>query len=225
MNLHRAGEVPEWDTTPRENWNIFQKLAARTGKTVTPANILDVACLGLFFSGLRDISKGKTFKGVLKLGAARLGDMVDGTVAEATKTKSPLGEAIDAVIDKIETAAAVPVLASRGLIPKRAAAIIVAQNIANTAVTLQARTRGVEIHSSQAGKHATFGQSFTMGMYSLSAVAGMAGAPRAAEGLAFIGDSSLVTTSMLGSEALYGYAQDAMAPLAEQNPSVIQTLV
>lgn len=215
MNLHRANKEADWAHLPSENMSGFQRIAAKTGGIITPANVLDTACLGLFFSGLKDVYQGRTLKGIAKIGVARIGDMADGALAEATKTKSPLGEAIDVVIDKVEIAAAVPILAKRGLIPRRAAAIIIAQNVANTAVTMLAKYRGVEIHSSENGKHNTFGQSLSLGVYSLSAAAEQMGAPLVAQGLEQAGDASLFVTADRGIKALVGYTHDAFAPLPE----------
>ena len=163
MNLHRTGKVPQWETVAPEDRNAFQKVAARTKGVVTPANAVSASGAGLVASGLVDIANGNTTRGVIKVGLGRSADLGDGLTAEHTGTKSPLGEGVDVVVDKVETAAALPVLVKAGVLPKGAGAVIFSQNFANTAFSVVAKRRGIELHPSKEGKLTTFGQWTTIG--------------------------------------------------------------
>src|SRR5579862_7066069 len=110
MNMHRAGAEGQWASVPPENQNPFQKVAAATKGIVTPGNAVSIAGAGLVATGLKNIATGETAKGVIQVGAGRAADLLDGTAAEATGTKSPIGEAVDVGVDKAELVAAVPIL-------------------------------------------------------------------------------------------------------------------
>lgn len=215
MNLHRTGNVPQWETVAPEDRNVFQKVAARTKGVVTPANAVSAAGAVIVGSGLRDISKGRTTKGVVKVAVGRGFDLGDGVTAEATGTKSPLGEAVDVVVDKGETAAALPVLVKADVLPKSTAGVIAAQNAANTAFSMIAKRRGVTLHPSKEGKWSTFGQWTSIGLHGLAAVARDQEYEGLARGLEVAGHISTVATAALGAKAVAGYAQEALLPVPD----------
>lgn len=215
MNLHRTGNAPQWETVAPEDRNPFQQVAAATNGVITPANAVSAMGAGLVASGLKDIASGDITRGVVKVGAGRVADVVDGTTAEATGTKSPLGEAVDVVIDKGETAAALPVLVKADVLPKSAAGVIFAQNMANTAFSMIARRRGVQMHPSREGKLTTFGQWTTIGLHGLAAVARDQDYDRLARGLEVAGHISTIATAALGAKAIVGYAEDALLPVPD----------
>lgn len=215
MNLHRSGKRGQWEDVAPEDRNPFQKVAAATRGIVTPGNIISGVSMALVGAGLIDVARGKSLKGVVKIGAGRVLDMADGAGAELTGTKSPIGEAMDAGADKAEVFAAVPVLAIRGMLPKKAGALILGRNVANAAMTLVAKHRGVEIHPSEEGKYAMFGEWGAMGMYAFSYLAERVEDPALARGFELAGHLSLAATTFLGGKALVGYAGDALAPVPE----------
>lgn len=215
MNLHRTGNVPQWETVAPEDRNPFQKVAARTQGVVTPANAVSLAGAGLVGAGLRDIARGKVTRGMVKVGAGRVFDLGDGATAEATGTKSTVGEAVDVVVDKAEAAAALPVFVGADILPKPAAGMIFAQNMANTAFSMIARRRDVTIHPSREGKLTTFGQWTTIGLHGLAAAAKENDYSRLAKGLEIAGHISAVATAALGAKAIAGYARDALLPVPE----------
>lgn len=215
MNLHRTEKSPQWDTIRPEERNPFQKVAAKTQGVVTPANAVSAIGAGMVAAGLRDISKGEVTKGSLKVGAGRIADVIDGTTAEKTGTKSPLGEGVDVVIDKVETAAALPVLVRAGILPKPTAAMIFSQNLANTAFSAVAKRRGVELHPSREGKLATFGQWATIGFHGLAAAAKENDYQRLGQGLEIAGHVSAIATAALGAKAIEGYARESLQTVPE----------
>lgn len=213
MNLHRTGEAPQWETVEPEDRNIFQKVAAKTNGVLTPGNVISVAGAYLVASGLRDIAKGKHTKGIIKVGAGRVLDVGDGIAAEATGTKSPLGEAVDVIIDKGETFIGTPVVVSAGIVPKIEAVPIVAQNAANIVFSGIARRRGVSLHPSKEGKLTMFGGWMVIGLHGLAAAAREHDAEDLANGLEMAAHASSIATTTLGVKAVYGYARDALAPV------------
>lgn len=154
-NLHRVGKQADWEMIPVDERNIFQQIASVTKGVATPANAVSFYGASKVVKGLYDINKGDTLNGILSVGIGRLADIVDGTVANATGTKSAVGEGVDATLDKLTAVVAVPVLVRNNIISRKFAGFTVAQNIANTGLTAIAKRRGQEIHSTWAGKRST----------------------------------------------------------------------
>lgn len=103
MNLHRTGKLAEWETIPAEKRTRIQKLAYKTKGIITPPNLITILGLGLVIYGLILLVQEQYWIGLALLVVGRLLDIADGLAAEATKTKSPLGELFDATADKIGT--------------------------------------------------------------------------------------------------------------------------
>ncbi|MGH7217899.1 MAG: CDP-alcohol phosphatidyltransferase family protein [Candidatus Microsaccharimonas sp.] len=110
MNLHRASSKPDWENTSPAKRTMFQRLAASTHGIITPANIVTIIGLCIVIWGLVAILQGQFFVGLLLVVGGRLLDIVDGVVAEATHTKSSVGELFDAAADKIGTLLTILVL-------------------------------------------------------------------------------------------------------------------
>lgn len=152
MDLHRAGKVPDWEKVEPEDRNIFQRVAAKTGGVATAANVITVGGAGLFLDGLYDYTQGNKPVGFFKMLAGGFADAADGFVANITKTKSSLGEALDASLDKAKKAAALIALTATGVIPIVPALVVGGQQTANVIATGIAKKRGNEIHPEQANK-------------------------------------------------------------------------
>lgn len=212
MNLHRADRVGQWESIPENKHNHWQKIAAKTDGKITPANAVSVAGGSLVLAGLHDIYKGKTRKGLVKVGIGRMADLADGTVAEKTGTKSPVGEAVDAGVDKALMAATVPVLMKREVLPPIAAGAIFAQNAASASVSVLAKRSGESLHPSKEGKLATFGQWTAIGLYSMASAARQMEANKKIErSLEVAGHLTLAAATFLGTKAVIGYAQEALS--------------
>lgn len=158
MNLHRTEGKSDWEKVPENERNVWQRVAAKTNGIVTPGNAVTAAGAGLVLSGVHDINRGRTHRGIVKVALGRLFDIGDGFVAEKTKTKSRTGAFFDAFVDKLEVGVALPVLAKKDIIPRRAVKTIVIQNAANVVFTGIAKARGRDIDSSLAGKYTTTAQ-------------------------------------------------------------------
>lgn len=211
MNLHLTNGDAQWRSVPEHQRNSFQRVAEETNGLATPGNAVSVAGGALVLSGLYDIAHGdKSFKGVFKIGAGRLADLIDGTVAEKTGTKCPTGEAVDAVVDKVVLAAALPIMAHKDVMPTNAAGVIFAQNLGNSIFSAIAKARGEQLHPTKEGKFATFGQWAGLGFYNLAQVARARGAKKTAANLEMAAHVSTTAAIALGGFAMTGYARKTL---------------
>jgi len=215
MDLHRTSDKGEWTYIDPVDQNCWQRIADRTGGIVTPSNAVSVVGAIAVGSGLLDVGMGNTSKGVFKIGLGRYADILDGKVAAKTGTKSPIGEGVDAVIDKLELGAALPVLLNKEIINKTSFGSILGLNIANVSVSIIAKYRKTEVHPSKAGKLATFGQWIAIGFYSLAAVSKNHNADNLAKRFETAGNLSLILATGLGIVAIRGYINDAFKPIIE----------
>jgi len=152
LRLHTAKKA-DWDKEgPR---NVWQKIASKSYGTLTPANIASIGGAVVAIYGLLLIIDGNIVSGLALVAIGRFADLVDGIIAEYTKTKSPLGEIIDASMDKIVMGFALIVFIGIGLMPWPLIAIVAMQNIANIMISVVARLRNKIIHPSRLGKLAT----------------------------------------------------------------------
>lgn len=211
MNLHRTGEKAQWVRVDKNKRNRWQKIASATGGIVTPGNAVSLTGLGLVSFGLKDLLKDNPGRGIVLIGIGRLMDVLDGYVADKTETKSPLGEGLDVVIDKLEAAAALPIFYKTSLAPKPVLAAFIGQNLANTAVTAYAKYKDNIIHPSKEGKLNTGGQWGSIGLYALSRVADNNGHTGSSEVLNSTAFAATAATMFLGVKALAGYTRDAFA--------------
>ncbi len=216
MDLHRTRDRGEWSYVKPEDQNRWQKIADRTDGIATPGNAISLVGAIAVGSGLFDISNGHTSKGVFKIGLGRYADILDGKVAAKTGTKSPIGEGVDAAIDKIELGAALPVMLNNKIINKTTFGSILAPNVANVGLSMVAKYRKINVHPSKAGKIATFGQWFAIGFYSLAVVSKNHNADNLAKRFEIAGNASLILATGLGIIALAGYAKDTLKPIAER---------
>jgi phosphatidylglycerophosphate synthase len=149
--LHTARQA-DWEKDSKKPKNIWQKVASRSHGLLTPANIASVIGGVLAIYGLWIIMDGDTVRGLVFLTIGRIADIADGVIAEYTRTKSPLGEMIDASIDKLVVAAALIVLGALELVPWVIIVIIALQNVANVLISIIAKLRQKTLHPSRLGK-------------------------------------------------------------------------
>lgn len=157
MNLHRALEH-EWSHVPADQYNTYQRIAAHTNGLITPGNAVSLSGFMLVAAGLVFVWQGSLALGLALLLIGRLADLFDGMIAHATKTKSPVGEAVDATIDKIVALAALTVLSYLGLVPFFIGALFLLHNITNVCLFGLARLRGTRLHPNRTGKLSTAGE-------------------------------------------------------------------
>ncbi len=153
--MHRSKKVADWHDTKDAERNIWQKLASRSYGTLTPANFVSLIGGVLAVYGLILILNSEIVSGLLLLTIGRVADLFDGIIAEYTKTKSPLGELVDAVADKFVIAFAMIVFAALELIPWPIVALIALQNVFNGLAVIIGRLRNIRIHPSKYGKYST----------------------------------------------------------------------
>lgn len=182
---------------------VLQDIAARTRGVVTPANAVSVAGCALAVAGA---SRMETFGGALAMSVGRSLDIMDGTIARATGTTSPTGEAVDAVLDKAALAVMCCQAIRKNIVPKTVVAAIAAQNAANAAMTLVDRYRHPTcsgLHVSREGKHAMFAQNLSIGLFCLSEVSAAPTALR--KGLRALGWAAAAAATAKGIQASVGY--------------------
>ena len=152
MNLHRTDGQPEWASIDPSAYNFWQRIAAATHGYVTPGNLTTLCGLVLVVIGLMQIIAEEYWLGGTLIIVGRLFDLVDGWLADITRTKSPLGETADAGADKIETFAAIVVLFIAALAPWWLLAALILPHVGITVIAYVARKRNVTLHPSRLGK-------------------------------------------------------------------------
>lgn len=158
FDLHRPeGGRADWENTPPEQWNRFQRLAAMTHGVATPANVLDIGAMCLLEDGLQDFKRGEHVTGGLKLLGSIAEDAINGLVADRTGTKSPFGEFVDVATD-VHKSARLSTLVNDGFIPVWVAGAITVRKAANIGAIAVAKRRGVPIHTTKEGKLAEAAQ-------------------------------------------------------------------
>ena len=152
MNLHRADKKPEWSSVAFNDRTALQRLAAATGGVVTLANAATFIGITLVIMGLFEIIDKNYWWGVLLIVVGRLCDILDGWLADITKTKSPLGEMLDAAIDKLGTVLTVIVFYIANLAPWWLLTALLIPHLVIIGIAYNARRRGVDLHPSLSGK-------------------------------------------------------------------------
>lgn len=152
MNLHRSSSRPDWESVDPSDRNLFQKIAAATGGFLTPANIVTIAGLGIVVYGLWCVLDQRYWEGLLLLTIGRLLDIADGVLADQTKTKSPLGELLDAVADKIGTFLTIFVLFVSNVTDWWIVLALILPQFLIPFVIVHKRRRGISVHPTKSGK-------------------------------------------------------------------------
>lgn len=152
MKLHRTTGQPDWATIDPRSYTLWQKIAASTQGYITPGNITTVCGLILVVIGLLQLVAGDYVAGGVYIVVGRLLDLVDGWLADLTRTKSPLGEVMDAAADKLETLGAVAVLLVAEIAPLWVLLALVVPHLIIAGIALVGRLKGVQLHPSRTGK-------------------------------------------------------------------------
>jgi len=152
MKLHRTSGKPDWAQVALDRRNHFQKLAAATHGVLTPANVITIIGLATVVIGLAAILQTQYGTGVGFLIVGRLLDVVDGVVADLTATKAPLGEALDASVDKVGTFLTVVVLYAAHVADWRIITGLLLPQLVTLGIILYLRRIGKTVHPTRAGK-------------------------------------------------------------------------
>lgn len=152
IQLHRIESSSEWEQTKSEDRNVWQRMAARTRGLITPGNIVTIIGFILVIIGLIGIIKHQYWLGFAGILVGRLLDIVDGWVADKTGTKSPLGEALDATVDKLSTALALGALLVANVILWWLLLAIFLPHALIALASMISMLRGKRLHPSKFGK-------------------------------------------------------------------------
>lgn len=152
MNLHRNTGTPDWEIIAVEKRTTVQKLAAATHGVVTPPNLISLIGFGLVVYGLVALLQEEYWIGLVALGSGRLLDVVDGAVAQLTGTKSPLGELVDATIDKFGTLFTIIVFYVAGISFWWLITALLLPQVLISLVVLYKRVKNEKIHPTLVGK-------------------------------------------------------------------------
>lgn len=155
MKLHTPSEKADWQLIKSTDWNIWQKLADKSGGLLTPGNFISIAGIALVIIGLINISFSNFVSGSIIIAIGRAFDVLDGYIADLTKTKSPIGEAIDTTIDKLAVLMALIAITLSAVLPNLVIVIMFVISLWISSVALLARHRQVNIHPGKIGKIAT----------------------------------------------------------------------
>ncbi|HSX42893.1 MAG TPA: CDP-alcohol phosphatidyltransferase family protein [Candidatus Saccharimonadales bacterium] len=197
MDLHHTSGTPDWASVAPDARNSWQRAAAATRGVLTPANIISVLGFVLVVAGSTAL-KSKQFEVAFWLVAVgRLCDLADGYAAQKTGTKSPLGESVDAVLDKLGLLAVLLALGSGHIAAWWIVGIIALQNAANSVIAYIGRRRRLGIQPTGLGKLATVFEWLALFCFILGRAYGPA--------WNVVGYCSLVPALGLGAFATVGY--------------------
>jgi phosphatidylglycerophosphate synthase len=205
MKLHRINGKPEWEPVSPQRQNSWQHVAANTRGIVTAGNALTVLGFGIALVALVAILQKNYGLGVLGLFVGRMLDIADGYVADKTRTKSPLGELLDASIDKLITALTLLVFLIAGITPWPVLLVLLIPHLIITIMAFIANARGARLHPSRYGKLSMAFIWFGLaGLLIAKALHGLSG-----DTFMGLGYLCLVASVVLGIVAIYGYRRQA----------------
>ena len=169
MKLHQPRSQADWLYIEPAQRNIWQRIAATTYGLVTPANGVSLLGGALVAAGLFDAYHGHVLRGSLLIIVGRLADIADGFLADRTGTKSSIGEAVDATLDKLAILGVLIIFSATEIIPLLPALLILLQNGANVILSALARSRKKPLHATSAGKLSTAAIWAAICLYGLAA--------------------------------------------------------
>lgn len=152
MDLHRTTGKPDWEVIKATDRSAIQRIAHATHGIITPPNLISIIGFGIVIYGLIALLNQQFWIGLIALAVGRLLDIVDGAVAQATGTKSPLGEFVDASIDKIGTLATIVVLFVAGITQWWLIVLLLIPQVIIPLVSFYKKTKNKEVHPTRIGK-------------------------------------------------------------------------
>jgi len=170
VQLHRTTGKPDWLAVPPQSRSVWQRLAVRTHGIATPSNAITLAGFALVLVGLLAVLSRQYLLATVLLTIGRLCDILDGWLAEATGTKSPLGEFLDAAVDKILTILTVAAFFAAHIAPTWVLVALVTPHILIALILFGWRIRKVMFHPSLAGKLSMAGVWLSLLIYALAQV-------------------------------------------------------
>jgi phosphatidylglycerophosphate synthase len=190
MQLHRTTGKADWLAVPPQSHTIWQRLAARTHGIVTPSNAVTIAGFALVLIGLQQILDQRYLPGTILLAIGRICDILDGWLAERTRTKSPLGELLDAATDKILTILTGATFFAAHIAPTWALIALVTPHVLIVAILLGWRIRRRVFHPSLVGKLSMAGVWLSLLIYALAHIVHLPAAALAATQVIVVASSA-----------------------------------
>ena len=179
LQAHAIGNIPEWDIIPMSERNPWQQLASVSYGILTVGNALTAAGLVADLKANQLLARGnvndgtlsaKTLMAATSLYAAEgFLDIADGSGAELTGTRSPLGRRLDAGTDAIRIPFTIFTLVRAGILPKSAAAILATEKTSTVIPSVIANLRGNEPVVASEGKLTAAQQRLSLGGFVFSA--------------------------------------------------------
>ncbi len=207
MKLHRRGDRADWDKVRAARRTSWQRLAKASHGVLTPANLITVAGFLLVALGCYLLIRHKYSYGIAAIVVGRLADIADGIVAERTKTKSSLGEIMDAGLDKVAMLLLLLALIDQHLIPLVLLGIVLLQNAINVVVALLAKSKGIELQPSAHGKITVAATWMSLVTFAAATVAGRESLPTLHSELAIIASVLALIFVVFGFISSKQYAQ------------------
>jgi phosphatidylglycerophosphate synthase/diacylglycerol kinase family enzyme len=155
VKMHYPQDKPDWEYSNKQTLTRWQSFAMASHGIVTPANIVSVLGLILVVIGCVYIYAGHLEIGTLAILFGRFMDLIDGIVAEKTKTKSPFGEIVDTTCDKLTIFALVITAYATSALSGVLLTILFLHH-ASTALFSLFFARRYNIHTTKLGKQAMF---------------------------------------------------------------------
>lgn len=168
MQMHRVRAKPDWEYVAKPERSPWQKLAAATNGMATPGNMITLLALAFVLAGSVLLLDRIYIVGFMMIATGRVLDFVDGAIAERTKTKGPLGEALDSIADKLAFLAVFAVFAMESIMPITLLVGLLLLQLANSVVVVAKKLRGINVHTTRYGKIEAAMLWATIGVFSVS---------------------------------------------------------
>lgn len=212
-------EKSDWEAISPPLRTSWQRLAAHTHGFVTPGNLVTICGVLLSFVGIGFLYNERYGWGFILLVLGRFADIIDGFVADRTKTKSRVGEALDAGFDKVVAVAAIVVFLWKDVVPFVPLIILLVISMCNVGLGAVAKLRRRIIHPTQAGKYAALLQWLSLCFFVL-AKAITSWSIFGADLCNFVGYGALVISLLPAIDSARGYAHDAFGRAKWRDASI-----
>lgn len=139
-------------TTNPKDYNIAQKIAVKTKGIITPGNAVTLIGFLIVLYGLFLLIKQEILLGAVALAIGRMFDILDGVIADATKTKNDIGEFFDATVDKISTLLTIGVIFATQANLWLALALLILPHVFISLIVVYKRSKNKKLHPTRIGK-------------------------------------------------------------------------
>jgi CDP-diacylglycerol--glycerol-3-phosphate 3-phosphatidyltransferase len=167
----------------------------------------------LVLFGLEVMAAGEFWRGFCLLAAGRIADILDGTAADRTGTKGPVGEGVDATMDKLAAIAVLAFFVRDHWMPLLPVICVALQVSVNSLLAFTARVRHIELHPSAAGKVSTVLAWVVLLAFPVATEIGRVGSHAAHLAMLAFAYLATIVFTVLAAQAVVGYFREATAGL------------